>query len=170
MHRKSQGFNWGPSGVSTALWTGVLLRDVLLRAGVDESRASSSLHVHFAGPPGELPKGDGTYGTSIPLAYALNPAHDVLLAYKQNGRWLAPDHGFPVGDERKGRVGSFSFVLSPLSRPTPPTIHHSPSCASSCPATSGAARSSGSRGSRCATRLRQIGTTRTTTGCPRPTC
>ena len=80
------------------MWTGVLLRDLLLRAGLDESDPlNSTRHVRFDGPAGELPKGDeGRYGSSITLAYALNPANDVLVAYKQNGRWLAPDHGFPV--------------------------------------------------------------------------
>ncbi len=54
-------------------------------------------HICFAGPKGELPKGtDGSYGTSILLSYAMDPANDVLIAYKQNGRWLTPDHGFPV--------------------------------------------------------------------------
>lgn len=93
--------------MSTAVWTGVLLRDVLLRCGLARARAGDTarLHVHFAGPPGELPKGDGTYGTSIPLEYALNPAHDVLLAYKMNGRWLPPDHGFPVRVILPGHIG-----------------------------------------------------------------
>ena len=36
------------------------------------------------GPHGELPKGsDGTYGTSIPLSKALDPAQDVIVAYAQ---------------------------------------------------------------------------------------
>ena len=48
-------------------------------------------------PTGELPKGDdGSYGTSVTLAKALDPASDVILAYKQNGRLLTPDHGYPL--------------------------------------------------------------------------
>lgn len=48
-------------------------------------------------PAGELPKGDdGSYGTSITWAKAMDPASDVILAYKQNGRLLTPDHGFPL--------------------------------------------------------------------------
>src|SRR5262249_24389395 len=31
--RKTKGFSWGPAGLSTALWTGVALGDVLKRAG-----------------------------------------------------------------------------------------------------------------------------------------
>lgn len=33
MVKKSIGFNWGPCAVSTSYWTGVPLRDLLLRAG-----------------------------------------------------------------------------------------------------------------------------------------
>ena len=35
---------------------------------------------------------DGSYGTSLALGTALDPGCDVMLAYKQNGRRLAPDH------------------------------------------------------------------------------
>ena len=107
MHKKSQGFNWGAAAVSTAMWTGVLLRDLLLLAGLDEADPlNATRHVRFCGPAGELPKGsDGRYGSSITLPYALNPANDVLVAYKQNGRWLAPDHGFPVRLILPGHIG-----------------------------------------------------------------
>lgn len=30
--RKSKGFSWGPAGVSTALWTGVAMSEVIKRA------------------------------------------------------------------------------------------------------------------------------------------
>jgi nitrate reductase (NAD(P)H) len=107
MHKKSQGFNWGAAAVSTAMWTGVLLRDLLLLAGLDENDPlNATRHVRFCGPAGELPKGsDGRYGSSITLPYALNQANDVLLAYKQNGRWLAPDHGFPIRLILPGHIG-----------------------------------------------------------------
>ena len=39
---------------------------------------------------------DGSYGTSIALRRAVDPAFDVILAYKQNGRLLTPDHGAPL--------------------------------------------------------------------------
>lgn len=32
------------------------------------------------------------------MHYALDDANDVLIAYKQNGRWLTPDHGFTTLD------------------------------------------------------------------------
>jgi hypothetical protein len=48
-------------------------------------------------PAGELPKGDGgSYGTSVTWVKAMDPASDVILAYKQNERLLTPDHGYPI--------------------------------------------------------------------------
>eukprot|EP00879_Flechtneria_rotunda_P030996 GHRR01033796.1.p1 GENE.GHRR01033796.1~~GHRR01033796.1.p1 ORF type:complete len:123 (-),score=33.30 GHRR01033796.1:15-383(-) len=44
-------------------------------------------------------------GTSLLLHYALDNANDVLVAYKQNHRWLTPDHGFPVRIIIPGFIG-----------------------------------------------------------------
>ena len=116
MIRQSIGFNWGPCGVSTNVWKGVLLRDLLLAAGVDD-RNTRGMHVEFIGvedlpnkvgpgpfpdePWGKLVK----YGTSIPLARAMNPAYDVLLAFEANGEKLQPDHGYPVRLIIPGYIG-----------------------------------------------------------------
>lgn len=63
-------------------------------------------YVCFDGPQQELPKGaDGSYGTSIPMHVALDPACDVLVAYQQNGARLEPDHGFPVRVIIPGWIG-----------------------------------------------------------------
>lgn len=107
MIRQTIGFNWGAGGVSTNVWKGVLLRDLLIAAGVSESNMTGK-HVEFIGhedlpnkvgpgpfkdePWGKLVK----YGTSVPLARAMNPAYDILIAYEANGERLQPDHGFPV--------------------------------------------------------------------------
>ena len=37
MIKRTVGFNWTASGVSTAIWRGVLLRDVLLACGLRET-------------------------------------------------------------------------------------------------------------------------------------
>eukprot|EP01024_Parvocaulis_polyphysoides_P073498 TRINITY_DN945_c0_g1_i8.p2 TRINITY_DN945_c0_g1~~TRINITY_DN945_c0_g1_i8.p2 ORF type:complete len:504 (+),score=79.57 TRINITY_DN945_c0_g1_i8:141-1652(+) len=104
MISKSKGFSWGPSATSTNNWTGVPLRTVLLHAGVKPPYANR--WVCFCGPKGELPAGDdGSYGTSMTLAYAMDPANDVMLAYIQNGRYLHPDHGFPVRMVIPGWIG-----------------------------------------------------------------
>lgn len=39
---------------------------------------------------------DGSYGTSVERYKALDPASDIILAFKQNGRLLTPDHGYPL--------------------------------------------------------------------------
>jgi DMSO/TMAO reductase YedYZ molybdopterin-dependent catalytic subunit len=85
MLKKSIGFNWGPCAVSTSYWTGVRLRDLLLHVGARGPAAGGNF-VCFRGPKGELPKGDdGSYGTSLTWVKAMDPASDVIIAYKQVG-------------------------------------------------------------------------------------
>ena len=42
------------------------------------------------------PGKDGSYGTSVERFKALDPASDIILAFRQNGRLLTPDHGYPL--------------------------------------------------------------------------
>ncbi|CAL5021197.1 unnamed protein product [Urochloa decumbens] len=101
--RQTLGFNWGPGAVSTSVWRGARLCDLLLRrcGGVldaAEGGAAGARYVCFEGAD-ELPGGGGEscgYGTSIALERALDPSMDVMLAYMQNGAPLLPDHGYPV--------------------------------------------------------------------------
>jgi len=106
MVKKTIGFNWGPAGVGNSVWTGVRLCDLLAYVGV--SRPSKAhQYVHFEGPDGELPKGEtGSYATSITIAWALDKERDVMLAFKQNGEWLLPDHGFPLRNVLPGATGA----------------------------------------------------------------
>ncbi|BGP28285.1 hypothetical protein JCM10296v2_000017 [Rhodotorula toruloides] len=90
MIRKGKGFNWGAGAVGCAYWKGALLRDVLASAGVE---------------PDEDELSEGMYETCIPLAYAMNPHNDVLLAYEMNGINLPPEHGYPVRLVVPGFVG-----------------------------------------------------------------
>ena len=49
------------------------------------------LHVRFQGPDAELPGGpDGSYGTSVPLRYAMDKSNEIIVAWSQNGEALAP--------------------------------------------------------------------------------
>jgi len=105
MYEKTIGFGWGAAGLSNSLWTGVPLRVLLRECGVREVTENRRF-VCFEGPKGELPKGEhGTYGTSIPLSKALDPAEDVMVCYAQNGEALRPDHGFPVRLLIPGYIG-----------------------------------------------------------------
>jgi nitrate reductase (NAD(P)H) len=100
MVRQSVGFNWGPGAISTSVWRGVRLRDVLRRCGV-----MGAANVCFEGAE-DLPGGGGSkYGTSLRREVAMDPARDVILAYMQNGEPLAPDHGFPVRVVVPGFIG-----------------------------------------------------------------
>jgi DMSO/TMAO reductase YedYZ molybdopterin-dependent catalytic subunit len=63
------------------LWEGVLLRDLIERAGP----AGTANTVVFRAADG--------YSTSLPLDYLLE--NDILLAYSMNGVELPPERGFP---------------------------------------------------------------------------
>src|SRR5205814_1968465 len=85
---------WGGEAISTAVWRGVLLRDVLLWAGI-AAHPQSRLHVAFVGLDEVERNGQAFgFGGSIPLETALND--DVLLAYEMNGELLTPIHGAPL--------------------------------------------------------------------------
>ncbi|KAH9836836.1 uncharacterized protein C8Q71DRAFT_707679 [Rhodofomes roseus] len=101
--RKSLGFDWGSAGLSTALWTGVYLADIL--AHVKPLRSAGAKHVIFEGGD-SLP--NGPYGTSQRLTWASNREKGYLVAWAMNGRPLEPDHGFPVRMVIPGQIGGRS--------------------------------------------------------------
>lgn len=107
MIAKSMGFHWGPGAVSTSIWRGVRLAEVLRKCGIKWPSSSSSISSSFEGgspPPvprfvcfegaDQLPF--GYYGTCIPIQRAIDEYFDVLLAYEMNGERLTPDHGYPL--------------------------------------------------------------------------
>lgn len=89
MIQKGLGFSWGAGGVSTALFTGVYLSDVL--EYVKPQRKAK--HVIFEGAD-VLPK--GPYGTSQRLNWAQDKEKGMLLCWAMNGLPLEPDHGYPL--------------------------------------------------------------------------
>lgn len=72
----------GGNQIGTAKWTGVLMRDVLHKAGVKKGVKKVIL------------RGADGYSTSIPIKDALHK--DALLAYKMNGETLPEKHGYPL--------------------------------------------------------------------------
>jgi len=88
-----RGEPWQGGAISTANWSGVPLRALLDRAGVDTSAIEVLVEGadHGARPDADKPV---TFARSLPLADALSP--DTLLALEMNGAPLAPEHGAPV--------------------------------------------------------------------------
>ncbi len=93
---QAKGVQWGLGGVSTAEWTGVPLRHVLERAGLNADTVDIVIEGGDAGEGPEEPKplGDIRFSRSLPIAKAMED--DVLLAYAMNGEDLTVAHGAPV--------------------------------------------------------------------------
>ncbi|GAA1900927.1 sulfite oxidase [Streptomyces durmitorensis] len=80
---------WLVEAVGTADWTGVPLRTVLARAGVDDG----AVEAVFTGADHGVERGvEQDYRRSLPLPVDA----DVLLAYAMNGGPLPPQHGYPL--------------------------------------------------------------------------
>ncbi|KAJ6785971.1 hypothetical protein PWT90_09030 [Aphanocladium album] len=99
--RKSKGFSWGPAGLSTALWTGVPIGDLLAQA----KPIRGARYVCFEGAD-KLP--NGHYGTSVKLNWCLNADKGIMVAHRMNGHALHPDHGKPVRIIIPGQIGGRS--------------------------------------------------------------
>src|SRR5258707_8538705 len=103
-----QGAQWELGAVSNAEWTGVPLRALLERAGLEEDACEIVLEGADRGMPKEepVPPEPISYAWILPRAKAIQP--EVLIAYQMNGRDLSPDHGFPVRAIVPGHYGMAS--------------------------------------------------------------
>src|SRR5260370_10385473 len=103
-----EGAQWELGAVGNAEWTGVPLRALLERAGMEEGACEIVLEGADHGTPKEPPV------PPVPISYARSLARDkaiqreVLIAYKMNGRDLRPDHGYPVRATVPGHYGMAS--------------------------------------------------------------
>ena len=72
------GIPWTDGVVANCRWGGLRLSDLLSSLGVSPQ---ANLHVCFESHA-TMCQDDSYYGASIPLAKAVDPAEDVLLAYE----------------------------------------------------------------------------------------
>ena len=102
--KKVKGLTWAEGAIGNATWTGVKLRDVLLEAGFKDNEIVSGKHIQFEGLDVDVSK--APYGASVPLAKAIDPQNDVLIAFAMNGEDIPKDHGYPVRIVIPGVVGA----------------------------------------------------------------
>jgi DMSO/TMAO reductase YedYZ molybdopterin-dependent catalytic subunit len=87
------GEPWQHGALSTLSWTGVPLRELVARAGLQREAAHLVFRGADSGTRGEV-GGTIQFERSLPTAEAMQP--DVLLALSMNGQPLTREHGAPV--------------------------------------------------------------------------
>src|SRR6266446_1216532 len=103
-----EGAQWELGAVGNAEWTGVPLRALLERAGIEEDGCEIVFEGADRGTPVEkpVPPGPISYARSLPRDKAVQ--QEVLIAYQMNGRDLPQDHGYPVRAVVPGHYGMAS--------------------------------------------------------------
>ena len=75
----------------TILWEGVLVRELIEKAGVKSKANTIIFHAH-----------DG-YSSSFHLSYVMD--NDIIMAHKMNGLTMPPERGFPFELVAEGKWG-----------------------------------------------------------------
>jgi DMSO/TMAO reductase YedYZ molybdopterin-dependent catalytic subunit len=90
---RQAGVQWGAGAVGHAEWTGVPLKLVLDRSGLEPDAVEVLFEGADVGTESDHPE-PMPFERSLPLAKALHP--DTLLAFRMNGEILDPNHGYPL--------------------------------------------------------------------------
>ena len=88
----AKGNQWTIGAVSSAEWTGVRLKDVLVDAGIKDDAVYIGYHaadIHLSRNPTKEPISRG-----VPISKALQD--ETLLAFSMNGEAIPLVHGFPI--------------------------------------------------------------------------
>jgi DMSO/TMAO reductase YedYZ molybdopterin-dependent catalytic subunit len=96
-----QGVEWGVGAMGNARWTGIRLRDVLNKAGVNKD----AIEVAFNGADGPAMAGTADFIKSIPVDRALD--ENTLIAFEMNGKPLPHWNGFPARVIVPGWTGTY---------------------------------------------------------------
>jgi len=99
LKEKASGNPWTIGGVGNAIWGGVWLRELLVRAGLKDD----ANHVSFEGFDQPLGSAGIKFIRSIPLDKAIE---STLLAYEMNGEPLPVEHGYPLRALALGWTGA----------------------------------------------------------------
>ncbi|KAF9378294.1 hypothetical protein CPC16_011395 [Podila verticillata] len=108
--KEVKGVIWGAGTISTAVWSGPRLCDILRDvAGIPTDLFHEMVRdFHVAFEADDHVHEDACYGSSIPLKKAMDPLGDVILAVEMNGRPLTREHGYPIRVIVPGYIGARS--------------------------------------------------------------
>lgn len=93
LRERAPGVQWGAGAIGHAEWTGVPMHVVLEQSGIQPGATEVLFEGCDQGTEPDHPE-PMHFARSLPLAKALHP--DTLLAYRMNGEWLSPSHGYPL--------------------------------------------------------------------------